>query len=390
MSEVREPAVDGALAILLVEDDEGDALIVQEELELAGSRHAVTHVRTLADAHAHLTAARPDCVLLDLGLPDSRGFDGLAALQRLTDAAFVVLTGLADADQGITALSHGAQDYLVKGAVDGPLLLRAVRYAVERRAAERSTTALREAEIAALENARLERGLLPTPLVRDPAVRVHTASRPGRRSGVLGGDFYDAVETDDGRLLLLIGDVCGHSADEAALGASLRIAWRALVLSGVPTEETFTVLDRVLACERHDPTIFATALMLAVEPDHRTARAWVAGHPRPLLLGPGAAEQLAARAQPPLGTGFVTRWDASALTLPASWSLLLFTDGLYEGFDDPHGGGERRLGETGLARLVDAQPPRDRDDLLGLVAAVEERNGGPLTDDVAALLVSVG
>jgi serine phosphatase RsbU (regulator of sigma subunit) len=78
----------------------------------------------------------------------------------------------------------------------------------------------------------LERGLVPHPIVEDPSILIASSYLPGRRRSLLGGDFYDAVETPDGSLHLLVGDVAGHGPDEAALGAGLRIAWRALTLSG--------------------------------------------------------------------------------------------------------------------------------------------------------------
>ena len=88
------------------------------------------------------------------------------------------------------------------------------------------------ANLTAEENARLERGLLPRPLVADPAVAVDIGYRPGRERALLGGDFYDVVEAADGTLHAVIGDVCGHDPDAAALGVCLRIAWRTLVLGG--------------------------------------------------------------------------------------------------------------------------------------------------------------
>src|SRR5690606_18080372 len=109
-------------------------------------------------------------------------------------------------------------DYLVKGEVDGALLARSIRYAFERRRADDAARAMYEAELRAQENARLERGLLPRPVLRDKNVDVVVRYRPGGRRMLLGGDFYDAVETADGVLRVMIGDVCGHGPDEAALG----------------------------------------------------------------------------------------------------------------------------------------------------------------------------
>jgi PAS domain S-box-containing protein len=80
-----------------------------------------------------------------------------------------------------------------------------------------------EAEVAAL-SARLQAGLLPTPAIGDPRLAIHTRYRAGEDRLLLGGDFFDAVERPDGTLTVLIGDVSGHGADAAALGATLRAA----------------------------------------------------------------------------------------------------------------------------------------------------------------------
>lgn len=378
--------------ILLVEDDDGDAFLVEEELALTDVPHRLTRARTLREATA-LLAPTTGCVLLDLQLPDATGLDGVQALRRLGGTAIVVLTGLDDVQQGVAALSAGAQDYLTKGSVDGPLLLRAVRYAIERRRSEAAAVALREAELSALENARMERGLLPRPIVNDARVHVVSAYRPGRRSAVLGGDFFDAIETADGALNLMIGDISGHSADEAALGASMRIAWRTLVLSG-GDHDVLVTLDRLLGYERVNDDLFATVATFTVAPDRRSAGLRLAGHPAPFLFDGTATTQLAGKPGLPIGLGLGGSWPVTEIALPPAWALTLFTDGLYEGRSGPST--TERLGEDGLAALIrevdwsPAERTRLQDSLLQLIGQVEERNGGPLSDDVATLLVRHG
>ena len=192
---------------------------------------------TLADARRE-KLDQIDCVLLDLDLPDAHG---LAALHRLktdrADMSVLVLTGFDDERRGVQAVAAGAQDYLVKGQIDGQGLARAVRYAVERRRADEARQQLEVARLHAEENARLERGLLPAPLVTDPELLLTAHYRPGRQRALLGGDFYDAVQVADGTVHAVIGDVSGHGPDAAALGVCLRIAWRTLVLGGREVEE---------------------------------------------------------------------------------------------------------------------------------------------------------
>ncbi|MFZ5433292.1 MAG: response regulator [Calditrichota bacterium] len=122
------------LHILLVEDNPLDVRLLREALKgLNGQQPKLTHVPTLAESLESLKAIRFDVVLLDLSLPDSDGFDTLVQLRMSTEETpIVVLTGHDDEEFAARSLQLGAQDYLVKGRTDGQLILRSIRYAVER------------------------------------------------------------------------------------------------------------------------------------------------------------------------------------------------------------------------------------------------------------------
>ena len=123
---------------LLVEDDPADARLLQKMVALLGDADLVLHpCRTLAEAVAEIEAHAPDCVLLDLSLPDVTGLEGIDRLrERFPELPIIILTGLNDERVALDALGAGAQDYLVKGTIDGAGLRRAVRYAIERKSAE--------------------------------------------------------------------------------------------------------------------------------------------------------------------------------------------------------------------------------------------------------------
>ena len=92
-----------------------------------------------------------------------------------------MLTGLNDEHFGISAVGSGAQDYLVKGRVEAEMLRRALLYAIERKRAELTAVELHASRLRARENARLERGLLPSPLLLDdPGVEIVARYRPSR------------------------------------------------------------------------------------------------------------------------------------------------------------------------------------------------------------------
>jgi serine phosphatase RsbU (regulator of sigma subunit) len=380
--------------VLLIEDDDGDALLVDELLLDAGAPFSVRRARSMAEARGVL--AGTSCVLLDLELPDSRGLQGVRMLQDIRpDLAVVVLTGISDEHLGEQAVAAGAQDYLVKGQVDGILLQRVVRYAIERRRAEETQRQLSEARLYAAENARLERGLLPSPLLSDNRLSVVSRYSPGGQQRLLGGDFYDVVEAPDGWVHAMVGDVCGRGPDEAALGVCLRVAWRTMILAGRPAGETLTAVQEVLEHERHEDRLFATMCMLSVAPDRTDGRLYLAGHPQPLLIGPDAVRELEAPISLPPGITRVTDWPSAPVTLGDSWLVFLYTDGLVEGKVGP---GPERLGSDGLIRLIEkerAQEPVGQS--LGPLASerlvdatishARELNGGDLDDDLAVLVL---
>ncbi len=132
-----------ALRVLIVEDDIVDRkllerLLAQSSLDVG----EVIHADRLATALTHLSESSFDVVLLDLGLPDSRGTESVISIQaRAPRAPIIVLSGLDDEATATSAVQKGVQDYLIKGQVDSTLLMRSIRYALERKRAERQLQA---------------------------------------------------------------------------------------------------------------------------------------------------------------------------------------------------------------------------------------------------------
>ncbi|GGZ77306.1 PP2C family protein-serine/threonine phosphatase [Streptomyces bluensis] len=392
------------LTVLLIEDDPAGSLSVPELLDAAGKPIRVRTARNLTEAGRLLTDD-VNCILLDLALPtpgsgDAGNDDELAVLKHVLRLAprhaVLALTGSGDAERGAEAVRVGAQDYLFRDELDGRLLSRAIRYAVERKRSDKAERHLTESRLRAQENARLERGLLPTPLLEGSPLRFAARYRPGRSRALLGGDFYDTVRTPDGTVHAMIGDVCGHGPDEAALGVELRIAWRALTFAGLCGDQLLSTLQQVLEHERESDEIFATLCTVDIAPDGRSAGLCLAGHPAPLLTRPGAegtpvAELLPyGNNGPALGLLPNARWPRTQIELGGSWGLMLYTDGLIEGRVGTDG---ERLGQDGMVDLVRRLLDRGLTGEALLQAAVSEvrdLNGGELTDDVAVLLLNRG
>ncbi|GAQ54573.1 PP2C family protein-serine/threonine phosphatase [Streptomyces acidiscabies] len=397
-----------ALTLLLIQDDPAATPLVPDLRDSAGQPIRVRAARNLTEAERLLTDD-VHCILLDLALPaagigpgpgSGSGEDGnedeLAVLRHVLRLAprhaVLALTASGDADRAAEAVRVGAQDYLFRDELDGRLLSRAIRYAVERKRSDAAERRLAEGKLRAQENARLERGLLPTPLLDGASLRFAARYRPGRSRALLGGDFYDVVRTPDGIVHAMIGDVCGHGPDEAALGVELRIAWRALTLAGLCGDELLGTLQEVLEHERDDEELFATLCTVDIDADGSRARLCLAGHPAPLVVRDGHAELLPSIENgPAIGMLPWRSWPRMEVELGAAWSLLMYTDGLIEGRVGD-GSGERlgQDGMVGMVRRLWGEGARGERLLRAAVREVREMNGGELADDVAVLLLEQG
>ena len=132
------------LRVLLVEDNALDAKFITGLLCVPSATLQCGHVTRLTEALKHLELERPDVILLDLNLEDSAGYETFYRIRQVAgQAAILVLSGSDDEELAIKTVREGAQDYLVKGTFDGRLLLRSIRYAIERK---RSEEALRQSE----------------------------------------------------------------------------------------------------------------------------------------------------------------------------------------------------------------------------------------------------
>lgn len=211
--------------VLLVEDNPGDARLTREMLTDAGAgQFRVVHAQTLAAAIARLQdagSANIDVVLLDLSLPDSQGLEGVIRLQAVNPhLPIIVLSGLDDDVLSFEAVQVGAQDYLVKGRGEGEVMVRVLRYAIERKRVHMQL--LEEKERAELANRSKSEFLanmsheLRTPL---NAIIGFSEILENELMGPLGAECYKEYATNikesGAHLLDIINDILDLSKIEA-------------------------------------------------------------------------------------------------------------------------------------------------------------------------------
>jgi serine phosphatase RsbU (regulator of sigma subunit)/anti-sigma regulatory factor (Ser/Thr protein kinase) len=223
----------------------------------------------------------------------------------------------------------------------------------------------------ALQNAILGPESLPIGF----AVRYQPATSPLQ----VGGDWYDVVELDDGRIALIVGDCVGHGLGAATVMGQLRSACRALLLERLSPSAALTALDQFAA--RLPGARCTTAFCAVLSPDTGELVYSSAGHPPPIMVQPdGTTQLLDGAGATPLGIFVDRARPEHRETLAPRATLLLYTDGLVERRREPL--------DTGIARAADlVQENRDTalDDLARQVMSrLAPREG--YQDDVALLL----
>ncbi len=215
--------------ILLVEDNPGDARLVQEMLaELGPNRFALEHVDSLGEALLSLNRTGFDLVLLDLCLPDSGALDSLTRLQTAAPRVpVVVLSGHDDDAIALQCVQGGAQDYLVKGKGDSEVLSRSLRYAIERKQVEEEILMRTRQQAAVAELGQHALSEIDLRALMDRAV--------GIVAGTLGAEYCKVLELlPDGKALLL---TAGEGWQEGLVG-------QATVDAGKDSQAGYTLFSK--------------------------------------------------------------------------------------------------------------------------------------------------
>lgn len=381
-----ESAAPETIRMLLVEDDPDDVWMMRNLLrDRWESPFDLLHAETLQQVFDLCAEHRFVVILLDLNLPDSRGLDTFLRVHAAAqETPVVVLTGLDDAELAVKAVQCGAEDYLVKGQITDDLLLRSIRYAIERSHhshIERQLQATSQEFRAARE---VQQRLFPA---RPPEIAGLDIAGALWPAAATAGDYFDYIPMASGRWGVVIGDVSSHGMGPALLMAQMRACLRTLVDVHDDAGEILTHANRVLAADCGGGAYFITTLFLQFDPAAHQACFASAGQCGYLLDPQGRIAVLDSKSIP-LGIEPDLQVSQSGpLALSPGQVFVLFTDGVFEAESPTHVpfGIERTLAEINASRHLPA-----REMISHLYGSLAQFTNLPdQLDDITIVLVKV-
>jgi serine phosphatase RsbU (regulator of sigma subunit) len=338
--------------LLLIEDNPSDARLIEVMLDHAShGLFEIEHVERLSAGLQRLAQGGINVVLSDLSLPDSEGLNTFARIHaQVPDIPIIVLSGLNDTNLALKAVHEGAQDYLIKGEVDGQLLVRAMRYAMERK--QMSQQLAHYADELRAKNAQLEADFNMAreiqemflsqqyPTFPHSAAPEESALRFSHRylpAAAVGGDFFNIFAITDTTAGIFICDVMGHGMRAALITAIMRGLVEELMPVAADPGKFLTEINRSLNAilRRTREPFLATAFYVVADVVSGELRFSSAGHPSPFHVRreEGKVEPLKfwdPRHGPALGLFDKSVYPTNRCPIAVNDVILLFTDGLYE------------------------------------------------------------
>ncbi|CAA7627320.1 PP2C family protein-serine/threonine phosphatase [Magnetospirillum sp. SS-4] len=383
------------LRVLLVEDEPGDAKLVEFALRMSSApSFVVTHVTSLASAVSHMRdGSEVDVILLDLSLPDSAG---IATVSRMQAAAprtpIVIMTGMDDPRFASHALEAGAQDYLIKSDDPERTVGRAIRYAITRMTGQLERQALLESiaeqQRRLVEEVTVARAmqfdLLPRPERVDPrlaelGIEVESFFEP---SSGIGGDLWGCLDCGAGRMSFYSFDFTGHGIGAALnvfrLHALISDHWDPKLSPGFMLEMLGLALRGLLGRGQ-----FATMFLCTVDCERGVVEWASAGAPAPIILDGDGFRFLDASGVP-LGLSKAPEYRDHSEPFPPGASLLIYSDAIT---DSPTPDGDI-FGEAGLTGLVGDMLARSGEMRVEhLIDGLYQRVRTPVEDDLTAICI---
>jgi phosphoserine phosphatase RsbU/P len=371
--------------ILLVEDDPDDVWVMRN---LLGDRwdapFKLTQVELLSAAIERCAEDKFDVVLLDLSLPDSQGLETFFAMHaHANDVPIVVLTGHADEASAVKAVQAGAQDYLVKGQVNDHLLVRSIRYAIERSRRHRAEETMRDTSEEFRAAQEIQQRLYPAQAPILPGFDIAGALYPAKATA---GDYFDYIPMLDDCLGIVLGDVSSHGMGPALLMSETRACLRTLTQIHSDVGEILTRANRLLAADTSD-FHFVTLAMARLDPRDRSMVYASAGQ-RGYLLRAGLDVTILDSTSLPLGVRADTVVPAApAMALRPGDVMTFFTDGMVEA-ESP---GRVRFGVARALQVIRSEREKSAQDIIDVLyqQVVGFCRNEPPSDDITIVVAKV-
>lgn len=371
--------------ILLVEDDPDNIWYLRSLLdERWDGPLELIHVEMLSSALEACRRGGFDVLLLDLSLPDSQGLETFLKLSaQAGEIPIVVITGLDDERTAIKAVQAGVQDYLIKGQVDDNLLVRALRYAIERSGRDRAERELR----VTLEEFRIaqeiQRRLFPAEAPHLAGFDIGGAVYPATATA---GDYFDYIPLMNGCLGVVVGDVSSHGMGPALVMAETRACLRTLAQSHDDPGEMLTRANRLLARDT-DELHFVTLALARLDPQTRQMTYASAGQRGYLFDCAGNVRVLDATSAPLGIEKELVVPVAPAVNLEPGQLLVFFTDGVVEA--ESHG--RVRFGAHRAVQLIQSERQKPAAQIVAAIyqAICDFRGHRAQLDDITAVVVKV-
>ncbi len=325
-----------------------------------------------------------DVILLDLTLPDSQGLETFFAMHaHAGQVPIVILSGHDDQPSAVKAVQTGAQDYIVKGQVTDQVLVRSIRYAIERGRRHRAEDKLRDTSEEFRAAGEIQQRLYPGEAPKLPGFEIAGALFPTKATA---GDYFDYIPMLDGCLGIVLGDVSSHGMGPALLMSETRACLRTLAQMHGDVGEILTRANRLLATDAGD-FHFITLAMARLDPRGRSMIYASAGQ-RGYLLHAGVDVTILDSTSLPLGVRPDTVVPAaSSIALRPGELVTFFTDGVSEA-ESP---GRVRFGVARALQVIRSEREKPAREIIELLhqEVLGFCRSQPPRDDVTVVVVKV-
>jgi phosphoserine phosphatase RsbU/P len=380
--------------LLVVDDNEMNRDMLSRRLQRQGFRVDVAHDGQQA---LDCVAAQPfDLILLDIMMPVMNGYD---CLKRLKDDAaschipVIMITAVEDAESIARCIEMGAEDHLPKPFNPAILRARVDSALAKKRLRDREQVYAKSLERELAIGRDIQTSFLPDKLPVIAGWELAARFQPARQ---VAGDFYDAFELPDGRVGLVVADVCDKGVGAALFMALFRSLLRVLARQNFSDADpdkvvagTLASINDYIAHTHSRANMFATVFFGVLTPATGALRYVNAGHDPPVILDPGSPElQRLVPSGPAVGLQAGLEFRAQSAVLAPGAMLLAFTDGV----TDASGSDGQMFGEPRLLALLD---PNSGASASATLDALESALAGwvadgPRFDDITLLAVRHG